>query len=231
MIITGGVWPLDGRARVGEAPLVSGDVIAAGGSSALASRARRVLLVVVGLTTGALTLLGQAVLDGDWNRLVNSGAIWVTVAFAVGAVMVSDREAAVAGTSVLLLALVGYQLAAWVAHASLGGSAFVIWSGTALVGGPVFGLAGRRWRTDAGWTRVVAIALVGAVFVAEGANTLWAIPDLARAGWVEVILGLGVPILLGRDRPERVTALALLVPLSLLGMLAFAGIDRLSLLR
>ncbi len=217
---------------MGEAPSVSDDLIAAGSPSVLTSRTQRGLLVlVVGLVTGGLTLLGQAVLDGDWNRLANSGAIWVTVAFAVGAVMLSDREAAVAGTATLLLALVGYQLAAWVANASLGGSAFVIWSGTALVGGPVFGLAGRRWRADVGWTRVVAIALLGAVFVAEGANTLWAIPDLARAGWVEVVLGLGVPILLGRDRRERVTALVLLVPLSLLGMLAFAGIDRLFLLR
>jgi hypothetical protein len=131
------------------------DTTAAGGSPLLASRSRRGLLVlVVGLSTGGLTLLGQAVLDGDWNRLANSGAIWVTVAFAVGALMLSDREAAVAGTSVLLLALVGYQLAASVSHASLGGSAFVIWSGTALVGGPVFGLAGRRWHADTGWIRV-----------------------------------------------------------------------------
>ena len=206
--------------------------MAAWSPRALASRARRGLfVVVVGLATGGLTLLGQAVLDGDWNRLANSGAIWVTVAFAVGALMASDREAVVAGTATLLLALVGYQLAAWVAHASLGGSAFVIWSGTALVGGPVFGLAGRRWRVDSGWTRVVAISLLGAVFVAEGANTLWAIPDLARAGWVEVVLGIGLVILLGRDLRERATALALLVPLSLLGLLAYAGIDRLFLLR
>ena len=185
---------------------------------------------MVGLATGALTLLGQAVLDGDWERLANSGAIWVTVAFAVGAVMVSDREAVAAGMACLLLALVGYQIAALAAHASLGSSAVVIWSGTALVGGPVFGLAGHRWRTDAGWTRVGAIALLGAVFVAEGTNTLLRIPDLARAGWVEVVIGLGVPIALGRDRRERAAGLALLVPLSLLGLLVYAGIDRLFLL-
>ena len=202
------------------------------GTGSRAGRARRgLLVVVVGLTTGGLTLLGQAVLDEDLNRLANSGAIWVTVAFAVGAVMVSDREAVVAGVATLLLALVGYSVAASVAHSPLGGSAFVIWAGTALVGGPVFGLAGRRWRVDTGWTRVVAISLLGAVFVAEGANTLWAIPDLARAGWVEVVLGIGLVILLGRDRRERAMAIALLVPFSLLGLLAYAGIDRLFLLR
>jgi hypothetical protein len=101
---------------------------------------------------------------------------------------------------------------------------------SALAGGPVFGIAGRRWRTDTGRSHLVAIALLGAVFVAEGAYTLWAIPDLWRAGWVEIAAGIAVPVLLGRDRRERVTALALLVPLALLGLLAYAVIDRLFLL-
>ena len=167
-----------------------------------------------------LTLLGQAVLDGDSNRLANSGAVWVTIAFALGAVMSSDREAAVAGTATLELALVGYQLASSIAQLSLGASAFVIWTGTALVGGPVFGIAGRRWRAEAGRSGLVAIALLGAVFVAEGAYTLWTIPDLWRAGAVEVVLGIAVPVLLGRDRREAASCsgLALLAVLALLGL-------------
>jgi hypothetical protein len=189
------------------------------------------LVIAVGLVTGVLTLLGQAIFDGDWNRLVNSGAIWVTVAFALGAVMHSDREAAVAGTAALVLALVGYHLAASAAETPLGSSALVIWTGTAIVGGPVFGIAGRRWRADTGRPRLVAIALLGAVFVAEGAFTLWAVPDLWRAGSIEVVLGIALPVLLGRDRRERATALALLVPLTVLGLLAYVVIDRLFLLR
>jgi len=194
----------------------------------LDSRVRRALLVIaVGLATGALTLLGQAVLGADANRLANSGAIWLAVAFGIGAVMASDREAAVAGIATLLLALVGYELAAWAAHASLGASGLVIWSGTAVVGGPVFGLAGRRWRVDTGRSGILAIALLGAVFIAEGAYTLISIPDLASTGWVEVLVGLGVPFLLGRDRQERVSALVVLVPLSLLGLLAYETIAQL----
>jgi hypothetical protein len=204
------------------------DVMAAPPAGLLGSRARRGLLVVaVGLATGTLTLVGQALLDAGANRLANSGAIWVTVAFAIGAVMASDREAVVAGIATLLLALAGYQLAAWVAHASLGASGLVIWSATAVVGGPAFGLAGRRWRVDARRSRILAIALLGAVFVAEGAHTLISIPDLAPTGWVEVLVGLGVPFLLGRDRQERLSALVALVPLSLLGLLAYEAISRL----
>jgi hypothetical protein len=213
---------------VGQAWSMIDDVMPAHPAGLLDSRARRVLLVIaVGLATGAITLLGQAVLGADANRLANSGAIWLTVAFGIGAVMASDREAVVAGIATLLLALAGYQLAAWAAHASLGTSGLVIWSGTAVVGGPGFGLAGRRWRVDTGLARIAAIALLGAVFVAEGAYTLISIPNLARTGWVEVLVGLGVPFVLGRDRRERLSALVVLVPLSLLGLLAYEAIFRL----
>jgi hypothetical protein len=191
-------------------------------------RARRALLVGgAGLATGGLTLLGQAHLDAEWNRLANSGAIWLAVAFAVGSRMASDREAVVAGTATLLFALVGYQLAARVTGASISVTGLVIWSGTALVGGPVYGLAGRRWGVGAGRSRVVALALLGAVFVAEGAYTLLVIPDLARTGWVEVVVGLALPVLLGRGTRERVAGLALLVPLACVGLLAFEVINRL----
>ena len=189
-------------------------------------RARRALLVAgAGLATGGLTLLGQAVLDAEWNRLANSGAIWLAVAFAIGSRMASDREAVVAGTATLLFALIGYQLAARVVGASIGVTGLVIWSGTALVGGPVYGFAGRHWGVRARGARIFALALLGAVFVAEGAFTLLAIPDLARVGWVEVVVGLALPVVLGRDGRERVAGVALLVPLACLGLLAFEIIN------
>lgn len=191
-------------------------------------RARRVLLVAgAGLATGGLTLLGQGEFDAEWNRLANSGAIWLAVAFAVGSRMRSDREAVIAGTATLLFALVGYQLAARVMGASVGVTGLLIWSGTALVGGPVYGFVGRRWAAGAGRDRTLALALLGAVFVAEGAFTLLAIPDLARTGWVEVVVGLALPVLLGRGRRERVAGVALLVPLACAGLLAFAMINAL----
>src|SRR5690606_8659736 len=49
--------------------------------------------VIVGLLTGVATLAGQAVLPIEANRLANSGAIWVTVAFAVGWITPSGPSA------------------------------------------------------------------------------------------------------------------------------------------
>ena len=53
-----------------------------------------VTALAVGLVTGALTLAGQAVLPTEANRLANSGAIWVSVAFALGWRMPTDATAA-----------------------------------------------------------------------------------------------------------------------------------------
>ena len=213
---------------MGEARLVIDEMKATRGIADDRGRARRSLLVAgAGLATGGLTLLGQAALDAEWNRLANSGAIWLAVAFAVGSRMASDREAIVAGTATLLFALVGYQLAAWVSGASISVAGLVIWSGTALVGGPVYGYAGRRWRVGAGRGRVLALSLLGAVFVAEGAYTLLVIPDLARVGWVEVVVGLALPVLLGRGGRERVAGVGLVVPLACVGLLVFEVINRL----
>jgi len=42
---------------------------------------RRLLAIALAdLGTGFLTFLGQGVLDASWNRLANSGAIWLLVA-------------------------------------------------------------------------------------------------------------------------------------------------------
>jgi hypothetical protein len=191
------------------------------------SRVQRALAVVaIGLATGVLTLLGQSVLGEEANRLANSGAVWLAVASGVGALMASDVEAAIAGTVALLLALAGYQVAAGIASTGVSTSSLVIWSGTALVGGPVFGLAGHRWRGGPGRDRQVASALLGAVFVAEGAFTLLAIPRLSRTGWLEIAVGVALTTVLAGGGTGRIRAPALLLPLSLLGLLAYLAIDR-----
>jgi hypothetical protein len=144
----------------------------------------------------------------------------------VAAVGLATGALTLVGT--LLLALLGYQLAATVAAVGVSVPGLLIWSVTALVGGPLSGLAGRHWRAGTGRARALAIAILGAAFVAEGVYTLGSIERLAGAGWTEVAVGLGLCLLLARDRLERVTAILLLVPLSLAGYLAFVVISRLS---
>jgi hypothetical protein len=187
-----------------------------------------VLIVVIGLATGVLTLLGQGVLDEHWNRLANSGAIWLLVAFLVGSVAPTMAWAAVAGLGTLIGAVAGYYAAAIiVAGAAVAPSGLVIWIGTAMLGGPVYGLAGRAWHDSDRRRRAVAISLMGGIFVAEGLFTVVFIPDLATTGWVEAIFGVGLTLVLGRSWWDRVTGLALVPGVVAIGFAVFEVIGRL----
>lgn len=181
--------------------------------------------VVAGLVTGSLTLAGQAVLPTEANRLANSGAIWVTVAFAVGWRAPSDLLAALAGLLALIGALVGYFVTAALAEAGVSVSTVAIWVAVALFGGPLFGVAG-RWRATApGWRKALAVGALGAVYLAEGIWTLWSIPHMALAGWASVVVGCLITLLLPGNRPTRVKACFALVPLTALGVACFVAID------
>ena len=184
------------------------------------------LVALVGIGIGVLTLAGQGMLDANWNRLANSGAVWVTGAFFVGAVMGTMRMAAVAGLVTLLLAVVSYYLATlWFAGVGISSGGTAIWVGTALVGGPIFGGAGWWWRWGSGRQRVVGAATLGAVYVAEGAFTLLRIPALSAVGWVEVVVGLAFVVVLLHSRREVPLGLAALVPLAAVGLVGYLLID------
>ncbi len=165
-------------------------------------------------------------LSGDWNRLANSGAIWLLFASLVGSRMPTDRWAAIAGVVVLVGAVVGYYAAAVAAGAGAGPRIMAIWTGTALVGGPVYGLAGRWWRGEPGRRRVLSIGLMGGILAAEGVSTVMRIPEMARVGWVEVVAGVALTLALGRTLRERVLALAVVPFIVLAGVVAYAIVDR-----
>jgi hypothetical protein len=187
--------------------------------------ARRVgLIVVVGLTTGALTQIGQSVLPDGWSQAANAISPWLLVAFALGAAMPDRRWAAVAGVAALLLSLVGYYLMIELRY-GYGGSrgSLLLWGTGALVGGTVFGVAGHWWRTGRAWQQAAAIGVLAAVFVAEGVYQIRIQPDAAiGAGFI--VVGLVVPLVLGRSREERVAGYAAALPALGLGLLGFVAL-------
>ena len=176
------------------------------------------LVGVGGLALGALTLLGQRWLPGNWNHLVNSGAVWLLFAFFAGSLMRSDGRAALAGFGILVGALVGYYAARQLAYGfapTLHMTAF--WGVTAIVGGPILGAAGAWWRDERRLKRVGALAVLGGVFVAEGFDLLRNVPQMHVAGWVSIGFGIVLPLFLGRSPRDRLYGLAGLVPVALLG--------------
>src|SRR5690348_16991186 len=64
-----------------------------------------------GLVAGGLTCLFQQFLPGDWNIVVNSGAVWTVVAYVVAALVARTQTgAALAGLLVLVGEVAGYYI-------------------------------------------------------------------------------------------------------------------------
>jgi hypothetical protein len=180
--------------------------------------------VVVGLVTGAVTQLLQGILPAEVGSLANSITPWLAVAFAVGSRSRRPALAAIAGAITLLGAVVGYY---WLVQVRFGYApeirgTVLLWIIAAVVGGPIFGLAGSWWRGDRPWLRATAAALLGAAAIAEGAY-LSRIETVAAIAPAYIIGGLLVPILLGRDREDRIRGLLLLVPCLALGVAGFVA--------
>ena len=136
----------------------------------MGNAARAALAVTSGLVVGALTSFGQSHLDGAPSALVNSASAWLVAPFLVGAAMRSDRGAALAGFTACGLQLVAYAVTSELRGFSYGAAIVAFWAICAVLGGPLFGLAGRLWRTRTGDLRGLGGAALPSAFVAEG---LW----------------------------------------------------------
>jgi hypothetical protein len=182
------------------------------------------VVAIVGLATGVLTQLGQGILPDGWSQVANAISPWLLVAFFVGAALPTTRWAAVAGVAVLLLAVVGYYAMIELRYGyGASRSSLVLWGIASLAGGPVFGVAGRWWRDQREWKRAAALGLVGAVFVAEGAYLILILPEPA-VGIGFVLVGLAMPLLLGRSWPDRGRGYVAMVPALALGAAGYVAL-------
>ena len=180
--------------------------------------------VLIGLAVGALTQIGQSVLPDGVRQVANSISPWVTVAFLVGALAPSPRWAAAGGFIALVGALVGYYALIFVRFGYTGGgSSLLLWTIGSVLGGLVFGPAGWFWRWTAGNARIAAIALLAAVFVAEGAYLILILPEPA-VGLGFIVAGLAVPLTLGRSWHERGWAWLGMLPALGLGVIGYVGL-------
>ena len=117
--------------------------------------------------------------------MANAITPWLLVAFLLGSAMPDTRWAVAAGAGALLLALVGYYGMVQLRYGYGGGTgSWIFWGLGALVGGPVFGVAGHWWRGPVHRRRAIAIGLLGAVAVAEGAYNVLVVDHRDRRGRV-----------------------------------------------
>lgn len=179
------------------------------------------LIVAVGLLVGVATQIGQNLLPDGVSHAANSISPWLLVAFVLGSRMPDRLWAALAGFGALAVALVGYYAMVQLRF-GFGGStgALVLWGIGAIVGGPVFGVAGWTWRFESGWRRAAAIGLLAAVAIAEGGYLIAILPE-ASVGAAFILVGLCVPLVLGRTMRERGRAYLAVIPALALGIAGY----------
>ena len=181
------------------------------------------LAVLVGVAVGALTFVGQRFLPGQWNTLVNSGAIWLVPVFFVGSRMRSLPWAAAAGVATLLATLAGYYVPYTLAGTPKSLFYVALWVGVALIAGPLFGMAGCAWRSDRRMHRVVGVAMLGGVLATEGLYLVIVLGYL-WSGWSMVVAGVVADVVLS-SRGDRLLTLAVSpLPIAAAG-LAYAAVN------
>jgi hypothetical protein len=176
-----------------------------------------------GLAIGVLTSFGQGWLGGPATALVNSASAWLVLPFAAGAVAGDRRTAAVAGLLGCLAQLVGYDVCSQARGYPVDLSLDAFWGLAAVTGGPLFGLAGRCWRSGRPAVRGLGPATLASAFVAEGTWTYLA--RLHETGTAILWLVIGGTIVLAGLRGVREWRwLALTLPLAFLAELVLSAI-------
>lgn len=186
-----------------------------------------VLAVAVGagLAVGVLTSFGQTLLGGTWFAgLANAVSPWLVAAFLVGALARRGWVAAVAGLLACAGEVAGYYLVADLRGFAVGAASVAVWVVSGVVGGPVFGGAGRLWRTAEGRWRGVGGALLAGCWLAEAVVTYAGALRHAGDAAVFAVVALLLVVLLGRAGGQTGAVLRWLPATAGLGAAGFAAV-------
>ncbi len=154
------------------------------------------------MATGVLTQVGQGFLPAGFGQVANAISPWLLVAFTVGSLMPTPGWAAGSGIGAMILALVSYYAMVELRFGyGASSSSLLVWGTGALVGGAVFGIAGRWWRGDRPWRRGLAIGLLAAVTIAEGVYLVGILTEPV-VGVAFIAAGVSVPPLVGRTADD-----------------------------
>jgi hypothetical protein len=169
---------------------------------------RAVIVLVIGLGVGVLTSILQQHLNQPWLSLVNAASPWLTPMFAMGALWRRPGVAAFAGLATGLLELIGYYATASARGYSAGHAIVLFWTACAVVGGPVFGLAGWAWWRESGRLRGLGAAALPAAFFAEAIVVYGFRLHYASTAVLFAVLGVIVAALLGFRGRQHLRLLA-----------------------
>jgi hypothetical protein len=169
-------------------------------------------VIVLGLGAGVVASELQTRLALPWLNLVNAASPWLIPMFILGALWRRAPTAAIAGLSAGLLELAGYYVTDHFRHYPDGGRAYLLfWSGCAVIGGPLFGLAGWAWWRESGRLRSLGAGALPAAFFTESVAYGLRLHDLSSAILFAAIGVVTVALLGIHNHQHRYLAVGLLV--------------------
>jgi len=177
-----------------------------------------------GLAFGAFGALGQAHWDGTLDAFANSISTWLVAAFVVGALAATRQSAAVAGFAACVFQLLGYYAVNHVRDVGTTSSLVAFWSACAVVGGPLFGLAGHVWRHGPAQVRGLGMAALAGAFVAEGLYAYAHQLHQYVTGALWVGIGVVLAVVSSRGQPRQWRWLGLTVPVGVAGEVVLTSV-------
>ncbi len=194
------------------------------------------LAVVGGVLLGAFDLLLQRTLPYPWANLANSLAPWAIGAFAAGRWLRRDwKLSAVAGSLLLVIAVVTYYVASWLTNVGsltfLTSPTALVWLALGVAGGALFAAAGSLSRSSHPILGAVAGALPAAVLLAEattyvdraghGDGSPHYVSDKLQTAAILAVLGIVVLVVVARGANKPLRTVLAAVVLAAAGSAAF----------
>ena len=175
--------------------------------------------LAIGAGIGVTTSFLQARLPMPWDALANSASPWLAGGFAAGALQYRRGTAVAAGLSACVLEVVSYYVTSMARGFTASHGYVVFWTVCALVGGPLFGLAGWGWRHETGRRAAISAAFLPGTFFAEAAGSyllrLHYVPDAV------LYLAIGAVLLVVVWPAGRLNLLAWTAAVTVIGLIAY----------
>lgn len=151
--------------------------------------------IATGFIVGAITYLLRQILPHALDPFVNSGAIWVSLAFLLGVITKSARQSILYGVAAVMAELGGYYLLESVTMSRpLRGAG---WLPFAIVFGSMLGYAGYVYKNGQSLRRYISSIVLGGVFVVDGILFLTAAGHYLL-GIVWIAMGILITTMLAR---------------------------------
>ena len=182
---------------------------------------RIVIVVITGIAFGALTAILQKYLNFPTLALVNAASPWLTLMFLSGSLWNNRRSAAYAGLASGCFELIGYYATSSIRGHSAGSAFILFWLGAALVGGPIFGVAGSEWWNGHGWKADVGASCLPAAFAAEAVSTYLLRLHYYSSAVLFGAIALFTLLLLGKRQNGLGRRVAWFIPVCLVGLACF----------